>query len=42
VALALGVTALSLIVLGLSFRRGRSATLATPQFTRHEMRQREE
>ena len=39
-ALALGVTGLSLLVLAWSFRRSRASSLGTPQFTRHEMRQR--
>ncbi|WP_324661960.1 ABC1 kinase family protein [Haloarcula sediminis] len=41
VAVALGVTGLSLSVLVWSFRRSRGDSLTTPQFTRHEMRQRE-
>ena len=42
VALALGVTVVSLLILGWSFRRNRGRTLGTPQFTRHEMRRRDE
>jgi predicted unusual protein kinase regulating ubiquinone biosynthesis (AarF/ABC1/UbiB family) len=41
-ALALGVTAVALGVLGWSFRRSRTSRLGRPQFTRHEMRRREE
>jgi len=41
-ALALGVTGISLAVLAWSFRRRRGRSLGTPQFTRHEMRRREE
>ncbi|MDS0281674.1 ABC1 kinase family protein [Haloarcula onubensis] len=41
VALAMGVSGLSLVALVWSFRRSRGRTLATPQFTRHEMRRRE-
>jgi len=40
-SLALGVTALSLVLLVWSFRRSRGSRLGTPQFTRNEMRQRE-
>jgi predicted unusual protein kinase regulating ubiquinone biosynthesis (AarF/ABC1/UbiB family) len=41
VALALAVTTGSLLLLGWSFRRSRGGSLGTPQFTRHEMRQRD-
>lgn len=41
VLLALAVTGLSLTILAWSFRRSRGGSLGTPQFTRHEMRQRE-
>jgi len=40
-ALALGVTGVALAVLAWSFRRTGGASLGTPQFTRHEMRQRD-
>lgn len=40
-ALALGVTGVSLAVLAWSFRRRGGRSLGTPQFTRHEMRQRD-
>lgn len=41
VAVALGVTVASLLLLAWSFRRSQRSTLGTPQFTRHEMRQRD-
>nr|WP_276252151.1 AarF/ABC1/UbiB kinase family protein [Halomicroarcula sp. SHR3] len=41
-ALALGVTGLSLAALVWSFRRSRGSSLGSPQFTRHEMRRRED
>ena len=41
VAVALGVTGVSLSVLAWSFRRSRSSSFGTPQFTRHELSQRE-
>ena len=40
-ALALGVSVVSLSILGVSFRHRRGQTLASPQFTRHEMRRRD-
>jgi len=40
-ALALSVSVISLAVLAWSFRRRGGRSLGTPQFTRHEMRQRE-
>ena len=40
-ALALGVTGVANVILAWSFRRSRGGSLGTPQFTRHEMRQRD-
>ena len=40
VAVALGASSISLALLALSFRRRGGRSLGTPQFTRHEMRQR--
>jgi len=40
--LALGVSAVSIGALGWSFRRRRGSGLGKPQFTRHELRQRED
>jgi predicted unusual protein kinase regulating ubiquinone biosynthesis (AarF/ABC1/UbiB family) len=41
-ALALGVTVTALLLLAWSFRRNRGSSLGKPQFTRHEMRRRDE
>ena len=40
--LAVGGTALAIAILGWSFRRSRRRSLGKPQFTRHEMRRRED
>ena len=41
-AVALAVTGVALVILGWSFRRSSRSGLGTPQFTRHEMRRRED